>query len=151
MSLLDWVYMLVLAVSVVATIAVAISVQIPARVSWVRLTFFLVVALFAILVTLKYAVTLHARMTGIFITGMMLVFAGWRKGLATWAVVAGLGSVRIWSALTKVEVVPGKNDTVVESYVGSIRVSRLRFKRSAEELGAYLQQHMRQGAVNIMR
>lgn len=151
MSLLDWTYMLVLAVAVVVTIFVATTVKIASRISWVRVIFFLVIALAAAFVTWQYAGSLHTRMTGIFIAGMMLVFVFWRKGLATWAVIAGLGSIRIWSALTKADVVVGKNDTVVEAYVGTIRVSRLRFHQSADELGHFLEQHMRPGAVNIIR
>ena len=151
MSLLDWTYMLVLAVAIVVTLFVASTIKIPARISWVRVIFFLAIAAVTTFVTVQYAGSLHTRMTGIFIAGMMLVFGFWRKGLATWAVVAGLGSIRIWSALTKADVIVNKNGTVVEAFVGSIRVSRLHFNRSADELGRFLEQHMRPGAVNIIR
>lgn len=151
MSILDWGYLLVLLLAIAATVFVTVTIKIAARPNWGRIAFFTVIAVAAVVVTVQYANDLHTRVTGVFIAGMMLVFAFWRKGLATWAIVAGLGSIRIWSALTKAEVVVTKNDTIVEAYVGTIRVSRLHFHRDPDELSSFLNQHMRPGAVSVTR
>ena len=138
MTGMDYVYLIVLAVAVIATIAEALSIRVPARVGKFRLIGFSLLALLALVFTLLYAQALQAQIIGYFITGMLLVFALWRKGLANWALVASLGSARLWTTLTSVEIAPEKEGTVLDAFVGAIRVTRLHFKQSPDTVAQFL-------------
>lgn len=148
MRLVDWLYVAVFAVAAIATIAVWLTVKVPARRHWWRIAAYLAVAAAAAGVTLFVAASTQMRVMGAFIAGMMLIFATWRQGLANWAIVAGLGSVRIWSAITKIELHQQGQWTQLEAFVGSIRVSRLQFKQPVAELRAYIAQHMPATAIS---
>lgn len=148
MTGLDFVYIAVLLVAVIVTVAEALSIRVPARIGKFRLFGFSFLALVALVFTSMYAQGLQMRIVGYFITGMLLVFALWRKGLANWAVVAGLGSARLWSTLTRIDIAPEKGGTVLDAFVGSIRVTRMHFKRDPDEVDSFL--HTRLDAKKIV-
>lgn len=152
MSWLSWFYLAVLILALIATVVVDGSIKIAARTRWVRTVLLLVVAAVAAVVTWRTARTVDTQVLGWFVAGMCLLFACWRRGLAFWAVIAGLGSVRVWGAISKVEIRPtrveGRNE--LWTYVGSIRVSRLVFDRDAHDLREYLLNHLSERQVTLV-
>ncbi|WDF81870.1 hypothetical protein PQ472_08015 [Lacticaseibacillus pabuli] len=150
MTIIDWLYVLVWVVAAVVTVVAGVSVKMPAIGSRWRRGFYLAVALLIGLMTLMFAHTTQARVIGCFIAGMMLIFVFWRQGLSEWAIIAGLGSTRIWGAVTKIELHRDKDVTQLEAFVGSIRVSRLRFKQQPGDLRTYMVQYIDPKKVSVV-
>lgn len=150
MTLIDWLYVLVWVVALIVTIVAGVSVKKPAIGSRWRRGFYLAAAILITAMTFWLAHTMQARVIGCFIVGMLLIFVFWRQGLADWAIIAGLGSTRIWSAVTKVELHRDKDLTILEAFVGSIRVSHLRFKQQPAELRDYMVQFFDSKKISVV-
>ncbi|KRM88335.1 hypothetical protein [Lacticaseibacillus thailandensis] len=153
MTWLSWFYVVVLVLTLLTTIIIDLSVKIPARTRLVRTGLLLVVAIIAAVVTWRTATSTETQVLGWFVAGMCFLFACWRRGLASWAVIAGLSSVRVWGAISKVEIHPGNKAgrNEVWTYVGSIRVSRLVFNRDVRELQQFLANYLADQQVVVVQ
>jgi hypothetical protein len=149
---MDWIYVITAVVAIVITVAVGIMVRMPSRIRWFRRVFFLVVAALFLAAALLMPLNMHAKITGYFIAVLMGCFGLWRQGFTNWGIIAGLGATRVWGAITLIEVSANltKHTTLVEAFVGSIRVSRLTFNQSATELAGFIEQVSPNTKVKIM-
>lgn len=140
---MEWIYVATAAIAVIATTIDILMIKVPARIRWVRRGFFFVLAVFFYITSSLLMLDLHARVTGYFIAVLLTCFSLWRQGLATWGVVAGLSATRVWNAISIIELAQDdkRENIYLEAYVGSIRVSRLRFRRSQTDITAFLQTH----------
>lgn len=142
MRLVDWLYAGVEVAATAAMITTWLLVKIPARWRWWKSGTFLLLGVLVYFLTFYGPNNIEVKTMGWFITVMMLVSAFWRQGLANSAVIAALGATRIWAAITKVVLETHKDDTRLDVFVGSLRVSRLYFNVSPEVLQAFLIQHL---------
>lgn len=137
---MDWIYIATAIVAVIVTGIAAFMVQVPSKIRWFRRGFFLLVAAAFLIASIAMPLNTHAKVTGYFIAVLMACFGLWRQGLTNWGIIAGLGATRVWGTITTVELThDDKHDvTVLEAFVGSIRVSRLRFSQSQAALGEFI-------------
>ncbi|WP_461213344.1 hypothetical protein [Lacticaseibacillus sp. GG6-2] len=139
--LIDIFYMLILIVAIGVSVWLRTQIVIPARPHWFWRWLFIVAAAMVAAATWVTSSTLDGYLTGLFICGMFLVFAAWRRGLTTVSVVNGLGSVRQYTNLSAIQLQQDGTGCLLHAMVGASPIVRLRFAQSPETLAAFLQAH----------
>ncbi|WP_225047044.1 hypothetical protein [Lacticaseibacillus kribbianus] len=142
MSLMNYALLAVLLVAVGALLYVRHTLVYKARLRPWWLTFYLAAAALMVAFTLATSHTLDDYASGAFIVGMLLVFAGWRRGISHLELVNGFGSMRPLSQLTQVQLSADKGGTLLVATVGQVTVVKMRFAQAPAVLAKYLKRQM---------
>lgn len=142
MSLLSWLYVLIFIAALVVLVWFRHNVIYAAAPKWGWRVFYFIVAVLIGGLTLGTSHVLSDYISGGFISGMFLLFAFWESGMTDTAIVNGLGTLRAYSALTKVQLQAESSGTRLIALVGEVPVIKMRFKQEPAVLAKFLKQHM---------
>ncbi|WP_461226457.1 hypothetical protein [Lacticaseibacillus suihuaensis] len=151
MSLMNWALLVVLVIAAGALLYVRHTLVFKARIRRGWLAFYLTVAVLMAGLTGATSHTLNDYVSGLFIVGMLLVFAAWRRGISSMELVNGFGSMRPLAQLTQVQLSAASRGTQLVATVGQVTVVKMTFKQDATELAKYLKQQMPPQRVVIMK
>jgi glucan phosphoethanolaminetransferase (alkaline phosphatase superfamily) len=144
-------YLVILAIAIGVSLWLRLHLVFRARPRVITRSLYLAAALVVAFATFWTTTTWAARIPGIFIAGMLLVFATWQRGLTTTSVVNGLASVRAYGNLTAIQLQAVPAGATLTAMVGSMPVVRLQFKETPEVLAEFLRQYVAPKRVIIIQ
>ncbi|MFD1483849.1 hypothetical protein ACFQ5J_01120 [Lacticaseibacillus baoqingensis] len=142
MNLFSIGYLVILVVACGISLRLRRQLVYRAKPRWVARGLYLAAAAVVLAATILITTTWPARIPGIFIAGMFVVFATWQRGLTTTSVVNGLASVRAYGNLTAIQLQALPTGCALTAMVGAMPVIRLQFQESPAVLAEFLRKHL---------
>ena len=149
--ILEILYVIILLATVGLSLWLRRQIIMPARPRRFWRWFYLVAAAMVAAETWVASKSVDGVIVGVFISGMLIVFATWRRGLTTESIIGGLGSLRQYRNLSAIQIQAVGTGSVLQAMVGAVTVIRLQFNQPPEALAAFLQKHWEAQRVIIVK